>query len=208
MSVNLHSYQSVAGTNRTSTTTSSSSSSSPNPSDAAAAMGALEKYLRKFKGIEGKAFPAQKTYMEMKISFLLSFVGILMLSALDRWFLINFFTYEDGDQYTVTMLTAAYAASAVLLYDAPTSPLAQPWNCICGHTLSALVGVLIRIAGFAAGAEVWIIAPIAVAASIFFMNVFQCTHPPGAGTSMIATVGGPKIWSLGKFVTNDTGWVC
>lgn len=206
MSVNLHSYQSVAGRNRTSTTSSTTSSSSPSD---AAVMGALEKYLRKFQGIEGKAFPAQKTYMDMNVSFLLSFVGILMLSALDRWFLINFSTYEDGDPYTVTMLTAAYAASAVLLYDAPTSPLAQPWNCICGHTLSALVGVLIRMAGFAVGAEVWIIAPIAVAASIFFMNVFQCTHPLGAGTAMIATVGGPKIWSLGKLVTIIViEWVC
>jgi CBS-domain-containing membrane protein len=161
-------------------------------------IGALLQYWSKFKGVEGKTFPPQKSYIEMNVSFLLSFVGILMLSALDRWFLIRFFTYDEGDQFTVTMLTAVYAASAVLLFDAPTSPLAQPWNCILGHTISALLGVLIRMAGFSVGAEVWVIAPIAVAASIFLMNVLECTHPPAAGTAMIATVGGPKIWALGN----------
>jgi CBS-domain-containing membrane protein len=39
------------------------------------------------------------------------------------------------------LLVGSFGASAVLLYGAPRSPLAQPRNLIGGHALSALIGV-------------------------------------------------------------------
>ena len=38
-------------------------------------------------------------------------------------------------------LIAPIGASAVLVFTAPASPLAQPWPVVGGNTLSALVGV-------------------------------------------------------------------
>ncbi len=72
----------------------------------------LVHYLGKFRGVRGKAPPPDKNYIEMNVSFILSFVAILLLSSLDRWFLTKFGVYNGGEEYTVVMLVGSYAASA------------------------------------------------------------------------------------------------
>ncbi len=78
-------------------------------------------------------------------------------------------------------IVASMAASATLLYAVPHSPLAQPWNLIGGHVVSALAGLicglLIPDPTLAAGA--------AVGSAILLMEFLRCLHPPSAATSLL-----------------------
>ncbi|MET0182568.1 MAG: HPP family protein, partial [Caulobacterales bacterium] len=91
------------------------------------------------------------------------------------------------------MLIAPMGASAVLLFAAPASPLAQPWSMLGGNLISAFVGVtaarLIPDQMIAAGA--------AVAGAIFLMSMLRCLHPPGGAVALTAVVGGPIIAQAG-----------
>ncbi len=92
------------------------------------------------------------------------------------------------------MLVGSFGASAVLIYGAVESPLAQPRNLMGGHVLSALVGV--AVAKLIPEA-VWISAPLAVATSIAAMHVTRTLHPPGGATALIAVIGGEQVRALG-----------
>lgn len=97
-----------------------------------------------------------------------------------------------GPTATVFLLSSM-GSSAVLLFAASHSPLAQPWPFVGGHLVSALIGVTMRQ---------WIPDPmlaaaLAVSLSIFAMHVSHCLHPPGGATALIAVLGGPEIDRLG-----------
>lgn len=90
-------------------------------------------------------------------------------------------------------LVAPMGASTVLLFAAPQSPLARPWCCIGGNTVSALVGV--TCAG-------WIGDPIIASAvacgiAIGVMISLGCLHPPGGAVALTAVIGGPSIHAMG-----------
>lgn len=91
-------------------------------------------------------------------------------------------------------IVASMAASATLLYAMPHSPLAQPWNLVGGHLVSALAGVLcgmlIPSPSLAAGA--------AVGSSILLMEFLRCLHPPSAATALMMVLGSSQL--------HDTGW--
>lgn len=94
----------------------------------------------------------------------------------------------------MTLLIGSFGASAVLVYGAVKSPLAQPRNLVGGHVLSAIAGV------FAAqlfSTDVVIAAPVAVALAIVLMMGTRTLHPPGGATALIAVIGGEKIRALG-----------
>lgn len=94
----------------------------------------------------------------------------------------------------LTLVIGSFGASAVLVYAAIDSPLAQPRNLMGGHVLSALVGVL----AYSLFPEaVWIAAPLAVASAIALMQMTDTLHPPGGATALIAVIGGPGIHDLG-----------
>ena len=88
---------------------------------------------------------------------------------------------------------APMGASAVLLFAAPASPLAQPWSIMAGNLVSALVGVfcaqMIPEPGVAAAAA----ASLAIGA----MFSLRCLHPPGGAVALTAVLGGPSVASLG-----------
>jgi len=87
---------------------------------------------------------------------------------------------------------APMGASAVLLFAAPASPLAQPWSIVGGNIVSAIVGVCcfkFLPAGYA--------APVAVAVAIGMMFALRCLHPPGGAVALTAVLGGPAVTSLG-----------
>lgn len=94
----------------------------------------------------------------------------------------------------LTMLLGSFGASAVLLYGAPKSPLAQPRNLIGGHVVSALTGVSAHLLVGSAG---WLCFALAVALSIALMHATGTLHPPGGATALIAVSGGQKIYELG-----------
>ncbi len=91
-------------------------------------------------------------------------------------------------------LIGSFGASAVLVYGAIQSPLAQPRNLVGGHVVSALVGVTI---GKIMPDIIWLTAPLAVACSIVAMQITRSLHPPGGATALIAVSGGTKISALG-----------
>ena len=94
----------------------------------------------------------------------------------------------------LTLLIGSFGASAVLVYGAIKSPLAQPRNLIGGHVISGLVGVA---CWQVFGATVWIAAALAVSLAIVAMLATKTLHPPGGATALIAVIGGPKVHSLG-----------
>jgi CBS-domain-containing membrane protein len=89
-------------------------------------------------------------------------------------------------------IVASMAASATLLYATPHSPLAQPWNLVGGHIVSALAGLacswLIPEPVIAAGA--------AVGSAIMLMEFLRCLHPPSAATSLMMVLGGSQLHQL------------
>ncbi|MEO6709071.1 MAG: HPP family protein, partial [Planctomycetota bacterium] len=72
-------------------------------------------------------------------------------------------------------------ASAVLLFGANESPLAQPRNLVGGHVLSSIVAVLV----VAAWGSTPLTTALAVGLALLVMNVTHTTHPPGGATALI-----------------------
>ncbi len=140
-------------------------------------------YFQKMKGVTQS--PPAVSLKEICWSWVGAFFGILPLAYL------NHIHLEKTD---VVMIIGSFGASAVLVYGAIRSPLAQPRNLIGGHILSALVGVTVYklLAG-----QLWLAAPVAVATAIALMHATKTLHPPGGATALIAVIGSPKIHALG-----------
>ena len=89
---------------------------------------------------------------------------------------------------------APMGASAVLLFAVPSSPLAQPWSIIGGNLVAGIIGVA---CAQWLGADLSLVAAVAVAAAIGMMFVLRCLHPPSGAVAMTAVLGGPAIHNLG-----------
>lgn len=85
---------------------------------------------------------------------------------------------------------APLAASAVLVFAAPDSPMAQPANVIGGHVLSTIIALL--TAEFLP--QSWWVMALAVGLSIALMAVARLTHPPAGADALVVTVLHPG-WS-------------
>jgi CBS-domain-containing membrane protein len=92
------------------------------------------------------------------------------------------------------LIIGSFGASAVLIYGAIRSPLAQPRNLLGGHILSAIIGVT---AFQWLGGQPWLAAAVAVSISIALMHLTGTLHPPGGATALIAVIGGESVHSLG-----------
>ncbi len=91
------------------------------------------------------------------------------------------------------LLLGSMAASAVLLYAVPHSPLAQPWNLIGGHLVSALASWLtISLVHDPLAAS-----GIAVGSAICLMYLLDCLHPPGAATALTLVLGATQFLHMG-----------
>ncbi len=118
-------------------------------------------------------------------SFLGAFIGIGLIAYIQS---LQFPPLEN------VFLIGSFGASAVLVYGAIQSPLAQPRNLIGGHVVSAIVGVTVAKV---MPDIIWLTAPLAVATSIVAMQITRSLHPPGGATALIAVSGGTKIAELG-----------
>eukprot|EP00937_MAST-01D_sp_MAST-1D-sp2_P007501 g7501.t1 len=115
-------------------------------------------------------------------SGVLAFTGILVAAAI----------HHDTE---LNAIIGSFGASAVLLYDAIDSPLAQPRNVIGGQVVSALVGVgTYKAMGVS---HPWLACATAVALAIMAMDVTRTLHPPGGATALIAVLGPEPIHALG-----------
>src|SRR4051812_21282886 len=118
-------------------------------------------------------------------TFLGGFFGIGIIGFISS----KYFTLNDN-----LFLIGSFGASAVLVYGATNSPLAQPRNLVGGHLISAIVGVTIHklIPG-----EVWLSSALSVSIAIVMMQITKTLHPPGGATALIANIGSEKIKALG-----------
>ncbi len=89
-------------------------------------------YFAKMRGTTKS--PPRVSVSEIALSWAGSFLGIASVAY------VNFHIVNESD---LVMLIASFGASAVLVYGAIKSPLAQPRNLIGGHVISALIGVAV-----------------------------------------------------------------
>ena len=144
----------------------------------------LREYFCKMRGIATGSLP-RVSNNEIFLSWLGAFLGISAVA----WMEHLFFAPND-----LMILIAPFGASAVLLYGAPRSPLAQPRNLIGGHVVSAIVGVLCwkLLQDFP-----WLAAALAVSTAIALMHATRTLHPPGGATALFAVIGSDKVHKSG-----------
>jgi CBS domain-containing membrane protein len=118
-------------------------------------------------------------------SFIGSFLGIAAIGFIQSTYL---------SPMENVFLIGSFGATAVLIYGAIQSPLAQPRNLIGGHLISAVIGVTVYKL---IPDPIWINAPLAVSLSIIAMQYTKTLHPPGGATALIAVIGTENIKSLG-----------
>lgn len=143
----------------------------------------ITEYISKMKG--GAKSPPAVGAGEMLWSWVGAAVGIGLCGYLSA----NYFEPRD-----MTLFIGSFGASAVLVYGAIKSPLAQPRNLVGGHVLSGLTGVACYQQF---GETIWLAAALAVSLAIVVMLATKTLHPPGGATALIAVVGGAKIHALG-----------
>ena len=140
-------------------------------------------YLKKMSG-RGTC-PARPSWKEIFWSWVGAFLGIAAVAV------VHFHFLNETD---LLMIIGSFGASAVLIYGAVQSPLAQPRNLIGGHVLSALIGVTtFKLLGN----HTWLAASVAVATAIAVMHLTKTLHPPGGATALIAVIGSPGVHDLG-----------
>jgi CBS-domain-containing membrane protein len=150
------------------------------------------KYFRKMKGTTKS--PPPVSLSEIIWSWIGSFLGIAAVA------IANFHILEKTD---LSMIIGSFGASAVLIYGAIRSPLAQPRNLMGGHVISAIIGVTVYKLLFS---HMWLASSIAVATAIAVMHATKTLHPPGGATALIAVIGSQKIHELGYlYVIIPTG---
>ncbi len=140
-------------------------------------------YFKKMMGTTKS--PPSPGFQEIAWSWLGAFLGIAAVSIAHYDFLL---------QSDLVMIIGSFGASAVLIYGAIKSPLAQPRNLLGGHVLSALIGVFFFQTFHS---EMWLAASLAVATAIAVMHATKTLHPPGGATALIAVIGSEKIHALG-----------
>jgi CBS-domain-containing membrane protein len=140
-------------------------------------------YFNKMKGTTKS--PPRVSFSEIGWSWIGAFFGIAAVA---------YSHYSILGQTDLVMIIGSFGASAVLIYGAIKSPLAQPRNLMGGHIISAIIGVS---AYKLLPGHMWLASAVAVATAIAAMHATKTLHPPGGATSLIAVIGSEKIHSLG-----------
>lgn len=140
-------------------------------------------FFSKMKG--GGQSPPAVGFSEIAWSWVGAFIGITPVAFLNY----NLFSGDD-----MVYIIGSFGASAVLIYGAVRSPLAQPRNLVGGHVISALIGVIAYKLFYPFP---WFASSFAVATAIAIMHATKTLHPPGGATALIAVIGSEKIHDLG-----------
>lgn len=143
----------------------------------------MMQYFKKMKGTTKS--PPMVSLSEIIWSWIGAFLGIGLVAY------ANFNLVDETD---LVMIIGSFGASAVLIYGAIKSPLAQPRNLIGGHVISGVIGV----ASYQLfHGNLWLASAIAVATAIAAMHATKTLHPPGGATALIAVIGSQKVHALG-----------
>ncbi len=167
-------------------------SESPPPS-------AWRTFWHKWRG-RSHGSPPRVSLSEIVLSGLGGFIGLLGVG-------LCALVFSGFDR---VLIIGSIGASAVLVFGAIRSPLAQPRNLIGGHALSALVGVSVHAVLVDALAPAWGVSPLllllmvqvlapalAVGLAIALMHATRTLHPPGGATALVAVIGSPQVHAMG-----------
>ncbi len=144
-------------------------------------------YFGKWRGVPNKKDGGRVPSVRHSfVSLLQATLSITVLAFLDMGLHV---TEED-----FMFLVGSFGATAVLLYSAHKSPLAQPRNVMLGHFVSSIAGVTVYKV---MGNVPYLSAGFAVGLAIFFMERTNSVHPPGGATALVAIVGGDVVHQAG-----------
>jgi CBS domain-containing membrane protein len=160
-------------------------------------LGILQHYFHKFAGVEGKKSPPMTKPLEIPVSSILAFVGLFLVTITDYFYLTKNFYANHDDKFPISMLTGAFAATSVLIYEAYQSPLAQPRNVFGSYCVCSFAGVSVRLICDIIGIPRYVTAPMAAAFGILGMNLTKTVHPPGGAVAIIAVIGGNTVEGIG-----------
>ena len=140
-------------------------------------------FLRKSYGLSVALKPSRRKVNEALLDGLFAGIGIASLAAINI----------AAERIDLLQLIASFGASAVLVYAAPASPLAQPRNLVGGNIASAICGVAMSKAFHSRPDLTWLASGLAVGLAVAFMGALGVTHPPAGATALIAVVGGAAV---------------
>ncbi|MCL4475855.1 MAG: HPP family protein [Nitrospirae bacterium] len=143
----------------------------------------MKDYIAKMKG--GAKSPPGVGLGEVLWSWLGAVIGVGTCGYLSAHY------FEPRD---LTLIIGSFGASAVLVYAAIKSPLAQPRNLVGGHIIAGIIGVACYKLF---GGTIWIAGALAASLAIVAMLLTKTLHPPAGATALIAVIGGEKIHDLG-----------
>lgn len=116
-------------------------------------------------------------HFEKIISIIGTFLAILILIGVSQYFVVS---------NEVPLIISSSAASAILVFALPHSPVSQPWPVIGGHVVSAIIGITChKIMPY----NFIISASLAISLSLMAMYFLRCMHPPGGATAFTAVIG-------------------
>jgi CBS domain-containing membrane protein len=160
-------------------------------------LGPLLHYFQKFSGVEGKKAPPMTKPFEIPVSSILAFIGLFLVTITDYFYLTKNFYANHDEKFPISMLSGAFAATSVLLYEAYQSPLAQPRSVFGSYCVCSFAGVSVRLICDIIGIPRYVTAPMAAAFGILGMNLTKTVHPPGGAVAIIAVIGGKTVEGLG-----------
>ncbi|CAI7640867.1 unnamed protein product [Penicillium bialowiezense] len=153
----------------------------------------LPRWLSHWLGYRPEAPKPLPQYQVALWSFIIAFCGLSVLQAI--------FNYSDYfKERHVPGIIASYGASAVLVFGAIESPLAQPRALVFGHFFSALIGVCItKLFSLMPEARFeslrWLAASLSTAIAIVVMQLTGTTHPPAGATALLPATN-QEVWEL------------
>ncbi|CAF1052081.1 unnamed protein product [Adineta steineri] len=146
-------------------------------------------YVKKFHGLHEER-PKRLPWHE----YIWSFIGALLGIAA-----VAFLHFRLLEKHQLSFLIGSFGASAVLIFGAPRSPLAQPRNLVGGHVISAICGCVVRVA--IDRFEHSTACALAVALAIIAMQFTETVHPPGGATALLAVTTRPLLpWANFLFI--------
>ncbi|GIL82435.1 hypothetical protein Vretimale_11882 [Volvox reticuliferus] len=159
----------------------SASPAAPDAAVASAGMsltlrGRMASYFSKWAGVGDTLMPAEHP-VDLFWSWLGAFLSILVVAVLNEYL---------TPHVSLPLMVASFGASAVLLFGVPASKLAQPRNFLGGQVVSAIVGVLVRLAFMRAPHLVWLSAALGMSLALAAMQITRTVHPPGGASALIA----------------------
>jgi CBS domain-containing membrane protein len=134
------------------------------------------------RALVGDAVPI--SHAELNRSVVAAFLGLAVTAGI-TWLL-------RGDP-ALPLLVTPIAASTVILFAIPHSPLAQPWSFAGGSFLSALVGFGCAMAIH----EPLFAGLLAVPLAIWVMGRLACLHPPAGAQALAFALTGRALIAQG-----------